>query len=39
MSRQGILEEGSNFISKPLQPGALLIKLREILEGGKAGSG
>ena len=32
MSRQGILEEGIHFISKPLQPGALLTKLREVLE-------
>jgi CheY-like chemotaxis protein len=33
MSRQGILEDGVQFISKPLQPGALLTKLREVLEG------
>jgi signal transduction histidine kinase/CheY-like chemotaxis protein len=33
MSRQRILEEGIQFISKPLQPGALLTKLREVLEG------
>jgi CheY-like chemotaxis protein len=32
MSSQGILEEGAYFISKPLQPGALLMKLREVLE-------
>jgi signal transduction histidine kinase/CheY-like chemotaxis protein len=32
MSSQGILKEGSYFISKPLQPGALLMKLREVLE-------
>ncbi len=32
MSGQGILEEGIHFISKPLQPGALLMKLREVLE-------
>ncbi len=31
MSRQGILEEGIQFISKPLQPGTLLTKLREVL--------
>ncbi len=32
MSRQGILEGGIHFISKPLQPGALLSKLREVLD-------
>lgn len=32
MSKQGILHEGIHFISKPLQPGALLVKLREVLE-------
>ncbi len=32
MSREGILEEGIQFISKPLQPGALLTKLKEVLE-------
>jgi len=32
MSGQGILDEGIPFIAKPLPPGALLMKLREIIE-------
>jgi signal transduction histidine kinase/CheY-like chemotaxis protein len=32
MSGQGVLEAGKPFISKPLPPGALLMKLREIIE-------
>lgn len=35
---QGILDEGLHFISKPLQPGALLVKLREVLDEEKTSS-
>ncbi len=30
--KRGIIEEGINFISKPMSPGELLIKVREILD-------
>lgn len=32
MHRKGILEEGLPFISKPYTPGALLVKIREVLK-------
>ncbi len=32
ISRNGILEEGLDFISKPLAPAALLAKIREVLD-------
>ncbi|MGD0283566.1 MAG: response regulator, partial [Dissulfurispiraceae bacterium] len=35
ISRKGILEEGMDFISKPVTPHTLLMKTREILDGGK----
>ncbi|MBI2354409.1 MAG: PAS domain S-box protein [Deltaproteobacteria bacterium] len=33
ISRKGILEEGYNFVTKPLSPNALLAKVREVLDG------
>ncbi|MBF0559844.1 MAG: PAS domain S-box protein [Nitrospirae bacterium] len=35
ISRKGILEQGMDFISKPVSPHAFLSKIREILDGGK----
>ena len=32
IARKGILEEGFDFISKPINPGALMRKLRVVLD-------
>jgi hypothetical protein len=32
ISKKGILEEGSSFISKPVSPSELLQKVREVLD-------
>jgi len=32
ISRQGVLEDGINLISKPVRPGELLQKMRDILQ-------
>jgi len=32
ISKEGILEEGSSFISKPVSPSELLRKVREVLD-------
>jgi hypothetical protein len=33
ISKEGILEEGTSFISKPVSPSELLRKVREVLDG------
>ena len=32
ISRKGILEEGFDFISKPINPDALMRKIRDVLD-------
>lgn len=33
ITREGVLSEGTHLLSKPLTPGELLVKLREVLDG------
>ncbi|MBI5074577.1 MAG: response regulator [Nitrospirae bacterium] len=38
ISKRGVLDEGINFISKPVSPEELLIRVREVLDSGTQGS-